>query len=70
MRAETNRVRRALKAVGLEAQTSNVMLGLGARGLVVMEREKLLDEVWLAEQLWLLGTVRSMEQEKAPEPTR
>jgi len=70
MRAETNRVRRALKAVGLEAQTSNVMLGLGARGLVVMEREKLLDEVWLAEQLWLLGAVRSMTQEQAPEPTR
>ena len=38
--------------------------------MVVMEREKLLDEVWLAEQLWLLGAVRSMTQEQAPEPTR
>jgi hypothetical protein len=50
-RALTLKVRHALELIGREDDASDAINALSARGLVVIEREKLLSEEWLLDRV-------------------
>ena len=65
-RALTLKVRHALELIGHEDDATATVLALGTRGLVVIEREKLMSEAWLTERISLLhqaSEIRNWETE-------
>lgn len=69
-RALTLKVRHALELIGHEDDASATVLALGTRGLVVIEREKLMSERWLIERIKLLHQAAEIRSWDAENPGR
>lgn len=68
-RAITGKVRHALELIGLEDAATDAVTALGIRGLVVIEREKLVDPEWLSERLEVLRTGAQMRPYESEQPS-